>query len=338
MVHADSTRTRRLPAVAGFALAMLAGPAAAQAPSGAEPRSGTFTFTYENDLLAGTDRYYTSGVQAAWRSAPYAPPAWLVDGPGIVLPSGGGLRWGLAFGQNIFTPEDTTLRDPNPNDRPYAGWLYGAISLSSTTPTAYGSIELQLGIVGPSALGEETQNGVHALLNIREAYGWNYQINDEPGVNLVLARQWRFNSDPIWDDVAVGFVPTVTASVGNVQTYASAGLMVRAGNDLTADFGPPRMRPSVAGSAFYEPVQRWGWYVFAGFDARAVARDIFLDGNTWSDSRSVDKETLVGEASAGFAVFTPVGRVTFSYAARTREFQTQRESAQFGSISLSVQF
>lgn len=303
-----------------------------------EPQLGTFTFTYENDLLAGTDRYYTSGFQFGWRSTPMEASSWSAALPGFILPEGGSLRWGLGLGQNIFTPDDTLARNPDPTDRPYAGWLYATISLSSTTATSYGSVELQLGVVGPSALGEQTQNNVHDFMNIDRAYGWNYQLKDEPGVNLVATRQWRFNSEPVWDDVSVGFVPSLTASLGNVQTYASAGLMVRAGNDLTADFGPPRMRPSVTSSAFYEADRRWGWYVFAGFDARAVAHDIFLDGNTWRDSRHVDKEAFVGEASAGFALFTPIGRVTLTYAARTREFQTQQETAQFGSISLSMQF
>lgn len=327
------------PAAVAAALFLAAAPAfGQQMVPGPESSIGTFTFTYENDTFAGTDRYYTSGVQLAWRSAPYEPPSWIANGPGILLPAGGALRWGLAFGQNIFTPDDTTLRNPDPNDRPYAGWLYGSISLSSTTATSYGSIELQLGVVGPSALGEQTQNNVHDWLNIDRAYGWDYQIKDEPGVNLVLTRQWRLNSDPIWDDVAVGFVPSLTASLGNVQTNASAGLMVRIGNELRSDFGPPRMRPSVSGSAFYVPERPWGWYVFAGFDGRAVAHDIFLDGNTWRESRHVDKEIFVGEVSAGFALFTPIGRLTFSYAARSREFQAQREAAQFGSVSLSMQF
>ncbi|MBR0651630.1 lipid A deacylase LpxR family protein [Roseomonas terrae] len=326
-------------AAAALAGLLLAAPAVAQqAVPGPEPRFGTFTLTYENDTFAGTDRYYTSGFQLAWRSAPYEPPSWIANGPGIVLPAGGTLRWGLAFGQSIFTPEDTALRNPDPNDRPYAGWLYGAISLSSTTPSSYGSIELQLGMVGRSALGEQVQNGVHDLLNIDRAYGWDYQLKDEPGINLVLTRQWRFNSEPIVDDVSVGFVPSLTASLGNVQTYASAGLMVRVGNELRSDFGPPRMRPSISGSSFYVPERPWGWYVFGGFDVRGVAYDIFLDGNAWQDSRHVDKEYFIGEVSAGVAVFTPLGRLTFSYAARTREFQTQRETAQFGSVSLSVQF
>jgi hypothetical protein len=302
---------------------------------------GTWTFTYENDLLAGTDRYYTSGFQIAWRSSSYDPPDWLAvltDRRSILFPAGGTPRWGLAFGQNIFTPDDTDRRNPDPRDRPYAGWLYGAISLTSYTRTEYGSIELQLGVVGPSALGEQAQNNVHDFLNIDRAYGWDFQLKDEPGVNLVLTRQWRFNSDPLWQDVAVGVVPTLVASLGNVQTYAAAGLMVRAGNELGADFGPPRMRPSISGSAFYQPDGRWGWYVFAGVEGRAVARDIFLDGNTWRDSRSVDREILVGDAMAGVAIIMPFARLTVSYTARSREFETQRETAQFGSASLSFRF
>lgn len=302
---------------------------------------GTWTFTYENDLLAGTDRYYTSGVQAAWRSPVFVPPSWLgflTDGPGIIFPNGGTPRWGLAFGQNIYTPADTQARNPNPFDRPYAGWLYGSIGLVSYTPREYGSIELQLGIVGPGALGEQTQNGVHDAMNIDRALGWAYQIKDEPGVNLILTRQWRWNTDPFIGDVRAGIVPSITASIGNVQTYAAAGLMLRVGDELEADFGPPRMRPSISGSNFYQPDGRWGWYAFVGVDGRAVARDIFLDGNTWRESRSVDREVFVADANAGIAVVMPFARLTVSYTARSREFETQRNSAQFGSISLSFRF
>lgn len=274
---------------------------------------GTFSIICENDLLAGTDRYYTSGFQVAWRSPSYDPPEWLAfltDPPGVIFPRDGTPRCGLAFGQNIFTPDDTLLRNPDPRDRPYAGWLYGAISLTSYTATSYGSVELQLGVVGPSALGEQVQNNVHDFLNIDRAYGWNYQLKDEPGVNLVLSRQWRFNSEQVWDDIAVGIVPSLKASLGNVQTYASAGLMVRIGNELMADFGPPRIRPSISGSAFYQPDGAWGWYIFAGLEGRVVGRDIFLDGNTWRESRHVDKETFVGDVSAGFALMMPFARLT----------------------------
>lgn len=330
------------PRLAGVALlALLAAPAHAQERLPGD-HYGTFTFTYENDLLAGTDRYYTSGFQFAWRSSSYDPPDWvrfLTDRPtSLIFPQGGTPRWGLSFGQNIFTPDDTQRRNPDPLDRPYAGWLYGGISLASYTATSYGSVELQFGVVGPSALGEQVQNNVHDFLNIDRALGWNYQLKDEPGINLIVTRQWRYNTDPVWGDVQLGVVPTLVGSVGNVQTYGAAGLTLRIGNELEADFGPPRMRPSNAGSAFYQPDGRWGWYAFAGAEGRAVAHDIFLDGNTWRDSRSVDKENFVGELSAGVVLITPLARLAVTYAARSREFQGQRESAQFGSASLSFRF
>jgi hypothetical protein len=331
--------------IAGL-LAALAAPAAeAQTPS--QPIStidpaGTFAFILENDTFSGKDRYYTNGFLFAWQSPSRDTPDWvtsLTRGPRLLFPEGGAPRWGLAFGQKMFTPEDTHLRNPPLDDRPYAGWLYGALSLMSATPREFGALELQLGIIGPGALGEQVQNNTHDLLNIERALGWNTQLKDEPGVNLIATRQWRFNAPSgVWDGVSVGVVPTVAASLGNVHTYGAVGGIVRIGTALDSDFGPPRVRPAAAGSVFYEAAPRWSWYAFAGLEGRAVLHDITLDGNTWRESRSVERQVLVGDASLGLAVFTPWGRVTATYTVRTEEFERQPEIAQFGSISVAFRF
>ncbi|UPY38541.1 lipid A deacylase LpxR family protein [Sediminicoccus sp. KRV36] len=328
-------------------------PAVAQT-GGAEPRAaeataarkadpaGSFSVSYDNDLFAGTDRYYTSGLQFDWRSASENPPgwlAWLNNRPGnFLFPQGGAPRWGLSAGQNIFTPSDTQRRNPDPQDRPYAGWLYGAVSLVSSTATEFGGLELQVGVVGPSALGRQAQNGVHRLRNLDRANGWSYQLKDEVGVNLILSRQWRFNQEVGVGGLSVGMVPSLTGSLGNVLTYASAGLVLRLGNNLTADFGPPRNRPAISGSAFFEPGEGFSWYVFAGIEGRAVARNIFLDGNSLQDSRSVERIPGVADASVGAVLMLSRARLTASYTFRSREFSTQPEAAQYGSISLSVRF
>ncbi|PWS35796.1 DUF2219 domain-containing protein [Falsiroseomonas bella] len=335
--------SRRTTVVATALLLLAATPAAAQTvPGRTVDPSGTFVAIYENDTFSGNDRYYTNGLLFAWRSPSYDPPAWLAgltERPNLLFPSGGVARWGVALGQKIWTPEDTERHDPDPTDRPYAGWLYGSLTLMSYTPTALGSLELQLGVVGPSSLAEQVQSNAHDLINVPRAEGWNYQLKDEPGVNLILTRQWRVNRPTgVWDGVSVGVVPSVTASLGNVATYAAAGGMLRIGTELEADFGPPRVRPASAGSVFYQPVERWGWYAFAGVEGRVVAHDISLDGNTWRDSRSVEREPLVGDASLGVALITPWARLTASYTIRSEEFTTQREPAQFGSISVAFRF
>jgi lipid A 3-O-deacylase len=69
-----------------------------------------------------------------------------------------------------------------------------------------------------------------------------------------------------------------------------------------------------------------------------VARDIFLDGNTWRDSRSVDREPLVGDASLGAVLVLPWVRLTYTHTFRSKEYEGQRDRAQLGAVSLSFRF
>jgi hypothetical protein len=84
------------------------------------------------------------------------------------------------------------------------------------------------------------------------------------------------------------------------------------------------------------PVSGFGWYLFAGIEGRAVARNIFLDGNTFRGSRSVDKKHLVGDLQIGFVLDWSGLRLGYTHVLRTREFQTQESEDNFGSFSLSV--
>jgi hypothetical protein len=69
-----------------------------------------------------------------------------------------------------------------------------------------------------------------------------------------------------------------------------------------------------------------------------VARDITLDGNTFADSASVDKEPWVGDLQIGLAVIVGQARLTYTHVYRTPEFTAQSGADQFGSLSLSFRF
>jgi len=66
-----------------------------------------------------------------------------------------------------------------------------------------------------------------------------------------------------------------------------------------------------------------------------MGRNIFLDGNTFTDSHSVDKETLVGDFQVGFAFHLRNIRIAFTHIVRSKEFEGQTERARYGAINLT---
>jgi hypothetical protein len=69
-----------------------------------------------------------------------------------------------------------------------------------------------------------------------------------------------------------------------------------------------------------------------------VLHNIFLDGNTFKDSPSVDKENFVADLMAGLAISYGRYRFSYSYVYRTKEYKTQIDPQVFGSIQLAVSF
>lgn len=319
--------------------------AAAAAPAWADDR-GRIIVVEENDTYGSDDdRHFTQGIRVSAVSGDLAPDSnWMpvFNGVSSVLPvfAGPGKRKAeIMVGQDIFTPTNIDAGRADPADRPYAGWLYGGVSLMQENGAkGLENFEIQLGIVGQSALGKQVQNDFHRLIEIGEARGWSGQLRDEPGIVLTYERKWRAGT-PLFAGLAVDVVPEAGVSLGNVYTYAAAGGMVRLGHNLQGDYGPTHIRPSLSGSAWFDADQLegdFGWYVFAGTQGRAVARNIFLDGNTVRDGPSVDKKPLVGDLVVGVSAFwSDAIRLDFSVTERSKEFYGQQSPDRFGMIDVS---
>ncbi|MBK1665627.1 hypothetical protein CKO38_13870 [Rhodospirillum rubrum] len=303
---------------------------------------GTLSIQVENDKFgfSGTDQHYTNGLHATWLSGTGDMPIWAQEVGNALpfFPTNSIKRYSLSFGQSIFTPSDTQADDADPDDRPYAGWTYIGLGYLAETGNTLDRLEIDLGVVGPWALGEETQNNFHSLIGVDTAKGWGSQLHNEPGAVLYYERMWRALGSFKAGGLGFDFSPHAGAALGNVYTYAAGGGTVRVGFNLPDDYGPPRIRPSLPGSTQFEPTGGLGGYLFAGVEGRAVARNIFLDGNTFRDSPSVDKKIFVGDVQAGVAVTLGNTRVTYTQAIRSPEFDGQDKPDIFGSISLSYRF
>jgi hypothetical protein len=330
---------------AAFAALLLAAPLAQAADppepdKQTEPEVGIFSFVLENDLFYNTDHRYTNGVRLSYLTPKGGEPDWLrAAAMEVPMFAGSDIRVEYALGQNMYTASNKLLRDPPANDRPYAGWLYGSIGVVARTGQVLDQMLLSVGVVGPASLAHETQDFIHSIVNSPEAQGWHTQLQNEPTLQLTYQRSWQSPEFKLPGGFGLDATPHAGAAIGNVYDYANMGMMFRFGHNLPIDYGPPRVQPSLPGSGYFEKAPGgFGWYLFAGVDGRAVAHNIFLDGNTFASSRSVKKENYVGDAQFGLAVVVDGVRLAYTHVLRTREYVGQDASDQFGAFSVSFAF
>ena len=311
-------------------------------PEKLKPEDDTyFTFTLENDVFANTDQGYTNGGRFAilFAENDLPPLARLTLDKFPLLSARGTKRFGAAIGQSMFTPNDITVRELLENDRPYAGWLYTEFGINSDQGDRLDQLILTLGVVGPASLAEQTQEIVHGVLNADDPNGWDNQLENEPGIMLTYNRAWK--AGLIFDDFlgfGMDFSPKAGFALGNVFTHASLGGTFRIGFDLPQDYGPPLISPAQAGSDFFVPRNTFGWYLFAALEGRAVVQNIFLDGNTFTGSHSVDKRPFVGDAQVGIAGAYRALRIAYTQVYRSEEFYDQSYDTVYGALTATYRF
>lgn len=325
-----------------------------------ENDSWTFSLQFENDLFGDTDQNYTNGIKLSLVSSDltkfrdtnrFRP--WIVWWANR-LPfvnddlSDESIQRNIAFsvGQKIFTPQDIQREDLIENDRPYGGWLYFGTGFHTKTNKRLDTLELQLGIVGPYSLAEDAQNFVHKLRDILTAKGWDNQLENEPAFAIIYEQKRRYRPENFRDKWGYDVIGHVGAAAGTVYTYANAGAEARIGWNIPADFGTSLIRP---GGDTNAPIDSsdprlssnktdFSFHAFAAITGRYVLRDIFLDGNTFSNSHDVKKENFVGDLVVGSSVIYQGVKLSYAQVFRTKEFEGQADSHNFGSISISVTF
>lgn len=298
----------------------------------------------ENDIFVppGDDRHYTSGMRLMYG----------LDGTGdwytwlenlSLVARAANSEYELVAGQNIYTPEAFLEPRPILNDRPYAGWLYGEINMVRHAPGLEEAVAFNLGMIGPVALGEEVQKLLHDIVGDPEPAGWDNQLHNEPALLMRYRRSW-FLPLQRSNNLSIDIVPRTGINLGNVFTDAAAGLVLRLGNHLPERDLTARAQPGLSGNSGYVPVRvrQFDWMIYTEVQGRAVARNIFLDGNTFADSLSVDRRKYAWEAGAGFIL--GIGQLryplffSFSFIWRGREFKQQFSRDSFGSAFIGVQY
>lgn len=318
--------------------------------------SKTFSFYLENDTFARTDRHYTSGLRLTWVSPDLTHylehprlPEWshpLIEKLPFINEPGYQRAIYFSIGQKIYTPEDIHRSDLIEEDRPYAGLAYLAIGFQSKNALDMDTFEFDLGIVGPHSYAEDVQTQLHEWIDSPVPRGWDNQLNDELVVEAVYMHKNKLIQSGLGRGVHYDFIPHVGGGIGNLKTYVNAGAQFRVGWNLPNDFGTFLIRPGCECNApiderdprFFPPYRRFGIHAFTAIDTIAVFHNILLDGNTFQESHSVDKELFTADIMAGLSFILSRFKMSYAYVYRTKEFKNQPKANIFGTITISFTY
>ncbi len=297
----------------------------------ADENHGSVNLTFENDIFALTDSYYTNGVNLTW----------MLDLPAESAENlSRTLR--LSAGQIMYTPEDITL-ETNPGDRPYAGIAYLGVGLEQKQPSHATLIQGEFGVIGPNSYAGDMQTFIHWLFNYDTPRGWDTQLDSGPAITLWGSHKRRITAgsfNRIWSYEILGHTG---GCLGNIATAAAGGIEFRTGYNMKNTLGTFFIRPGTeGGTALIEgyaatPVNgSFGFQVFFFAGGNAVLQNIFLEGTTRDNSSDISKKNFFGNLILGLDLRWKKLVFRYSYVLNTRQFETQPRNHIFGSLGLGL--
>lgn len=289
-----------------------------------------FGFKSDNDayLFYGQDRYYTNGLFIYFRHATDQQKL------GDKLEK---LTYELTAGQKMYNPISGYAPDPARHDRPFAGYLYAGANISMFyKKERLLKTGVEIGTVGPNALGEDAQELLHKIVGFYEIDGWQYQIRNEMAVNLsaqyaqLLHRNANNNTDFSFEGYA---------NIGSTFSGAGAGILLRAGK-INQLFNSNYYNASISNNGKTEKLVKNELFFYAKPQLNYVAYDATIQGSMFNNDSPVTfkPKPLVFAQQLGLNYSTPRFTFDFGLIFKSKEIKSTAKAHQYGSISMLYRF
>jgi lipid A 3-O-deacylase len=274
----------------------------ALAASAAAAEDARWYAQIDNDVVFGTDRWYSSGVRIA-RVAE-------------------GVEWGLVH--EVYTP-DAKRWESGVSDRAPVARLLASAAFHARAPGLFQTLELAAGVRGPAALGRQATEAIHRLIPAPEV-DWSRQLENRFDAQVAAVRSQSLATDRIKAHVG--------AVIGRDVTFAHAGVELRFGADEAASSPLLRFAPAPP----WGDGAAQGFGAMLGASARAVARNALLERNYDPFGPAISRRSSVARLVAGVSWSQPWGALAFALAQDSREFDAQSAPHRFGSLAIHVAF
>lgn len=144
-----------------------------------------FRLYYDNDIFFATDANYTQGIRLEL-VAPF-----LSKNPLNYLfyhPKNAKIRYGLSVEHICYTPVNYDLPSIQFGDRPFAAAIVAKSFMIATNTKRKSRFtsSFAIGVIGPAALGEEMQAGIHKATGSKTPLGWSNQIKNDVVLNYTI--------------------------------------------------------------------------------------------------------------------------------------------------------
>ncbi len=306
-------------------LASVPVPAAAEDPA---PRPYTLGARLDNDVFGDSDRYFTNLFALTFnaRLATLALRRW---GPSA-------LSLDVAAVQSIYTPRFLRLPAPTWGDRPYAGWLRGRVgAVLQGRRDALGRY-LSAGVVGPGALGKQTQRAVHTVLGSYQPEGWATQLPSRVSVQVALERA-HARGAAFGDGGRAGATVWGAGDLGTIRREgaAGAGAFVRwrlADVENVAVFSPRLSAPA------FDSQKRVGLAFAGAYVQRLVLYDHLLETRPASVNHDVEGAPVLHELRLVAVMRYRRVRVRYAQVVQSRVFERQRRAHIWGIAEVALTF
>lgn len=278
--------------------------------------AATVSFSLDNDGALGTDRDYTSGLFLRWSSDP------------------GVIGYSLEVGSQMWTPSDIEQTTPQPNERPYAGLVYGMGRVYHQTDYQAFKGSLMLGTIGPDSYAEDAQSIVHEIVGSPDPKGWDYQIDNEFVYQAGLEAHQLLMRSPIGEFSVFG-----RGQGGNFQSEVAVGGTYRIGFDLENTFGSTSVLPGNAVDVGLLSHSDSGMFFFATIEARYRFDDITIEGDKPAENDDIHVQHGQAAISSGVSWYSQHWGAVASVTAQSKQFEESgRDHSAYANFTLFYRY
>lgn len=291
-----------------------------------------FKLNYDNDFFSATDRYYTQGIYLEF-IIPIVKKSPLSK---LLIPLGKHATnyYGITLEQDVFTPRSIRVDRIYYTERPFSGVFLFSHTLASINKEKKLRLNtrLDIGLIGPEAMGEEEQKGVHHALNNIQPQGWEYQISTDFIINYTVKYEKGLIAKNKFE--CIGYA---TSRIGSLYDDVGAGILLRKGymSSYFQNLGLSRNQKSETGKHCQA-------YLYSKGEVKAVAYNATLQGGMFNKnsiytlpSSSINR--LVATAYVGIVLNYKRVSVEYTKAYLSKEFKTGLPHG-WGHCTISVCF